>query len=230
MPLKDAYEILEPPYEHSELMRCSLWLALTNPHNYCAGATAVEYIKEGVGLNDTGTRCALAEWCCTALEFPGPEEREYRNRHAAMKACLDDGEINAAEIDAFTPACYEYNKWLAQRHGRGNTWLHVVCKHYWLVSGIELLLEYGAAAVINVRNGAGDTPLHCYLQRGFKHRPDRPALTGVRLLLDHGADPTLTKNAGQTPADITRAAPCKYADSQQHQRAILSELGEPAPA
>ena len=177
---------------------------------------AIDALRAGTRLND-GARNGLAGWCSTYLEFPGPEKDDYRDRHALLKACLDAGQISATDLDVFAPA-----------RGQGNTWLHVLCRYYWTVAGLELLLEYGAATVINARNGAGNTPLHCYLQRGIKSRWERPALTGVRLLLDHGADPTLINNAGQTPADIARAAPCNTPDSKQHQRALLAMVGVPA--
>ena len=191
-------------------------------------ARSVEALRAGTRLN-AAARHGLAYWCERVLEYPD----YYWERHAVLQACLEVGAIDAAsDSDASTPApgSYEHAKWLLKSPARGNTWLHLVCGPYWIVAGIELLLDHGAAAVINARNDAGDTPLHCYLQRVIKHRQRRPTLTGVRLLLDHGADPTLINSAGQTPADLVRAAACETPDAQQHQRALLALLGVPSPA
>ena len=51
-----------------------------------------------------------------------------------------------------------------------------------------------AGADINLRNAAGDTPLHIMEQFG--------TAWGVASLLRNGADPTLENNEGKKPADL----------------------------
>jgi ankyrin repeat protein len=70
------------------------------------------------------------------------------------------------------------------------------------VEAAEALLAHGAP--VNARQDGGYTPLHQAAQYG-----QAPM---IRLLLTYGADPSLTMNAGRTPADLARA--------QGHQEAV----------
>ena len=84
----------------------------------------------------------------------------------------------------------------------GETWLHLVCAGSAPSKDLELLLEQGANTIINHCNVAGDTPLHCYIQRKYLFDILRPCKIGLTLLLDYGADPSLPDGNGNTAADI----------------------------
>ena len=75
---------------------------------------------------------------------------------------------------------------------------------------VELLLEHGANPNIQ-ENKYGYTPLHDAVNRCLKNKFGRTPLhftvsryhvvDVVRVLLDHGADPTIRDNKGRTPLD-----------------------------
>ena len=64
---------------------------------------------------------------------------------------------------------------------------------------IRLLLDHGAAAVINVAVN-GNVPLHLHIAHA-----STPALVTVRDLLGHGADATLRDGQGRTAIEILHA-------------------------
>ena len=84
----------------------------------------------------------------------------------------------------------------------GKTLLHHLCAGSAPAQDIRLLLDTGANDVVNCRDEAGDTPLHSYCRR--KHAP-RPNRTGLKLLLDHGADPHIENN-WETPYTLLLSA------------------------
>jgi ankyrin repeat protein len=57
---------------------------------------------------------------------------------------------------------------------------------------IPVLLEHGANP--NLKNSAGQTPLHAACEHGYKEN--------AKLLLDKGADTSITDNKGLTPAEF----------------------------
>ena len=76
----------------------------------------------------------------------------------------------------------------------GKTLLHHLCAGGAPAQDIRELLQYYDLDNINVRDHYGDTPLLCYCRR----RGDfPPAIAGLVLLLDAGADPDLA-NRGET--------------------------------
>ena len=82
----------------------------------------------------------------------------------------------------------------------GRSLLHHLCAGASPVQDVSLLLDAGAHELINHRDGGGDTPLLGYCRRG----PDSPpGITGLTLLLDHGADPNLAYR-GETASTLLR--------------------------
>jgi ankyrin repeat protein len=74
---------------------------------------------------------------------------------------------------------------------------------------VELLLEHGANPNIQ-ENKYGKTPLHYAVSRRLENKFGRTLLhftvsrrhvDVARVLLDHGADPTISDNKGRTPLD-----------------------------
>lgn len=70
-------------------------------------------------------------------------------------------------------------------------------------SDVVGLLLYHAADP-NLRDGRGQSPLHVFCKNGKNDVAEQRK--GIRLLLIHGANPTLVDELGFTPADYTRDA------------------------
>jgi ankyrin repeat protein len=95
-------------------------------------------------------------------------------RIKAGRYLIDHGaDINARDDDDYTPLYFAF---------KGH------------VESVRMLLERGAAAVINLRNTRGETPFH--------HAARLRHVEIVRLYLDHGADPCV-----KPPSYLLRGCP-----------------------
>ena len=88
----------------------------------------------------------------------------------------------------------------------GKPLLHHLCAGAAPAQDIQVLLEAGAWQTINNRDNNGDTPLLHYCRRGVEFPP---AMAGLSLLLDAGADPNAS-NHGQTSYKLLQGGPEKY--------------------
>jgi ankyrin repeat protein len=143
-------------------------------------------------------RASLYDRCVPALEL--------LVRHGAdVNGVWDDwGPPIRAACEGQAPACLD---WLLD-HGahltgtapgatRSVTWNAVLEAAYYQKTCPALLPNIIAhGGDVNTHGPEGETPLHVTARRGD--------LAGVRLLLDHGADPSLKDNAGRRPLDVTR--------------------------
>lgn len=95
---------------------------------------------------------------------------------------------------------------LQAKNHYGNTALHGAAK-YGYDTMASLLIESGAT--INARDRAGNTPLHDVLDK-WKGKDVKAWLETIQALLQHGADPALENNNGQTALSIAIHNEKKY--------------------
>ena len=144
--------------------------------------------------------------------IPGPD---YRLAGALMDSGLKPGlKSLAAIVDAYI--CYNPEISRCRREmlrtllrggldlcadTGGKTLLHHLCAGTAPAQDIGLVLDAGAHEIINWKDETGDTPLLSYCRRQHGPRPNR---AGLSLLLDHGADPNIENNGGETAYTLTR--------------------------
>lgn len=122
---------------------------------------------------------------------------------AALKAVFDSCDVDARggyykrTALAYSECPDELTRWLvaegadlAAADSYGETPLHHRAGHW--QGGVELLIELGAD--VNHDAGGRATPLHRAADGGL--------LKSVQALLDHGANPNLTNDKGQTPLEF----------------------------
>ena len=103
-------------------------------------------------------------------------------RRELLKYLLEEQGLDPVEVDE-----------------QGDTLLHLLCRYDAPMADMRLLFGHGAAAVVNVPNTAGETPLLAHL------RSSAPAKGIVELLLRNGANPEVTDDAGVTPLAALQA-------------------------
>jgi ankyrin repeat protein len=143
-------------------------------------------------------RAALYDRCVPALEL-------LVQHGADVNRVWDDyGPPIIASCEGMAPACMRClleNGARIAGSGPGATkevsWNAVVHATYFHKRRPELLLTVLAhGGDVNSRGTGGETALHVAARKGD--------LAGVRLLLDHGADPGLKDDEGRRPIDVTR--------------------------
>ena len=104
------------------------------------------------------------------------------------------------------------------------TLLHLMCGSCTPVEDIGLLLAAGETAVINVRDDAGNTPLHRYAAKDFHQRRCPPTQAGFDLSLEYGAEITARNGQGKTAVQLLLGESGKPQKYRTRRRALAEYL------
>ena len=131
-------------------------------------------LRQGTDLK--GVQGALAEmYRLRQHNYQSEDIGISPRRRALLQYLLEEQGMDTAEADA-----------------QGDTLLHHLCRFDAPMADMRLLFGHGASAVVDARNGTGETPLLAHLRSSA-------LIQGVvNMLLHHGADPDAADDAGVT--------------------------------
>ena len=163
--------------------KATAWLAAAGPEELQHAVGAFDKVMVKI-LLEAGTEIADQAMVRLAILYGRDNLDNFmrRVRREILELMLTHG------LDPCFKFFIKHNPWMMLNH---------LCANEAPAEDIELLLTYGAQAVVNHRDKDGNTPLLCYAGRTYHSYKCPPNKKGFIALLERGADISMVNNKNE---------------------------------